>query len=55
MFGSENGFCDPGPFIRYMRNLNSHAERYGLREIEDEDLDGILGDNAARLYKVGDA
>ena len=54
MFGSENGLCDPGSFIRYMRSLNNYAERYGLREIEERDMEGILGNNAARLYKVGE-
>ncbi len=55
MFGSENGLCNPSPFIRYMRNLNFYAEKYGLREIEEKDMEGILGNNAARLYNVGKA
>ena len=52
MFGSENGFCDPGRFIQYIRNLNYYAEKYGLRELEEEGIKQILGENAARLYNV---
>jgi hypothetical protein len=52
MFGSENGFCDPSRFIRYMKNLNYYADKYGLREIGNRDMDKILGKNAAHLYKI---
>jgi len=52
LFGSEQFLCEPTFYVKVFRNINQNARKLGLPEIDDEDIDKILGLNAAKLYKV---
>jgi predicted TIM-barrel fold metal-dependent hydrolase len=51
LFGSEHNLCPPGEFIKEVRNINRFAEIYRFPPFELQDIDNMVGRNAARLYK----
>lgn len=53
LFGSEQFLCDPTFYVKVFKNINQSARKLGLPEIENRDIDKILGLNAAQLYNVG--
>ncbi len=50
LYGSENVCTTSFPAV--YRKVNDVAERLGLPVISDEEMAGIMGANAARLYKI---
>ena len=50
LFGSENSHTEMA--VEMMLGLNDLAERLGLPQISQEDLNKVLGENTARLWKI---
>ncbi len=50
MYGSENPFLRDFP--DQMRSIREAAEEHGYEPISEDDLEGIMGKNAARLYDI---
>jgi predicted TIM-barrel fold metal-dependent hydrolase len=50
MYGSENPFLRDFP--DQMRAIRKAAEEHGYEPISEDDLEGIMGKNAARLYDI---
>lgn len=51
-FGSEYPICAQSYYVKMFKNLNYFAERRGLPRLCQEDIDGILGNNAAVFLKI---
>ena len=49
LYGSEYRLCIPKNFMATYERINETANRLGLPEIDREDIENILGNNAARL------
>lgn len=52
LYGSEHSLCSPREFTGELKNINKFAEVQAITPFTDEEINGMLGLNAARVYQI---
>lgn len=52
VYGSEYALCNPASFSGMFARINDEAAKLNLPKLSDGEIKGILGENAARLFKI---